>query len=51
MTDITQTLNNVKEIYDQITEDNHAFYIIDKWEKSLHLCHDDLYNKMYEAEE
>jgi hypothetical protein len=30
MTDITQTLNNAKEIYDQITEDNDAFFIIDK---------------------
>jgi hypothetical protein len=48
MTDITETLNNVKEIYDQITEDNHTFFIIDKWKKSLQLYHDELYNKMYD---
>jgi hypothetical protein len=45
MTDITQTLNNVKEIYDQITEDNDVFFIIDKWRKSLQLYHDELYYK------
>jgi predicted AlkP superfamily pyrophosphatase or phosphodiesterase len=50
MTDITQTLNNVKEIYDQITEDDDAFFIIDKWKKSLQLCHDELYNKIYDIE-
>jgi hypothetical protein len=45
MTDITQTLNNVKEVYGQITEDNEAFFIINKWKKSLQLYHDELYKK------
>jgi hypothetical protein len=45
LTDIIQTLNNVKEIYDQITEDNDVFFSINKWRKSLQLYHDELYNK------
>jgi hypothetical protein len=47
MTIISQTLNNVKEIYDQITEDNDVFFIIDEWKKSLQLYHDKLFETSF----
>jgi hypothetical protein len=46
MIDIYQSLCNLNEIFQELTEDNEALFLVEKWIKSLQKFHDELHKKL-----
>ena len=50
MTDISQSLYNLREIYHQFTADTENISLLNKRRKSSQFFHDELYDNMYDIE-